>query len=45
MIHCPNNLHCPDLARQFQESLRQTPRAAGLAPLPAWPVPEQGHLL
>ena len=45
MIHCPNNLHCPDLARQFHESLPRMPRAGGLAPLAAWPVPEQGRLL
>ena len=45
MIHCPNNLHCPELAIAFHETLRR--RLAGGAPgcLPAWPVPEQGSLL
>lgn len=43
MIHCPNNLHCPQLAETFHEALRQ--RRDGLEPLPAWPVPEQLSLV
>ncbi len=43
MIHCPNNLHCPPLAAQFHELLRE--RLPDLQALPAWPVPQQGQLL
>lgn len=43
MIHCPNNLHCPPLAREFHETLRM--RLDDLAPLPAWPIPEQLSLV
>lgn len=42
-IHCPNNLHCPELAMQFHQSLRS--RMPGLSPLPPWPVPQQGELI
>ncbi len=43
MIHCPNNLRCPPLAREFHEALRRQP-GPELAPLPAWPVPQQDFL-
>lgn len=43
MIHCPNNLHCPDFAELFHDLLRQ--RLPGLAPLPPWPVPQQSALI
>ncbi len=44
MIHCPNNLHCPPLARNFHAALGR--ELTGDQPaLPAWPVPEQGSLL
>ncbi|MEM7501784.1 MAG: DUF72 domain-containing protein [Pseudomonadota bacterium] len=43
MIHCPNNLHCPTLAAQFHELLRD--RVSGMDNLAAWPVPQQGQLL
>lgn len=42
MIHCPNNLHCPPLALDFHERVRQRVEAGPLAP---WPVPEQKTLL
>lgn len=45
MIHCPNNLHCPPLARQFDRVLRQRLPAEALPPLPEWPVPQQQSLL
>ncbi len=44
MIHCPNNLHCPPLALDFHERVRQRIET-DLAPLPPWPVPEQQTLL
>jgi uncharacterized protein YecE (DUF72 family) len=44
MIHCPNNQHCPELAADFHARLRRQHRP-DLAPLPPWPVPEQGSLL
>ena len=43
LIHCPNNLHCPELAERFHASLRR--RTGDVAALPAWPVPQQGSLL
>jgi hypothetical protein len=42
-IHCPNNLHCPPFALQFNEALRI--RQAAVPPLPAWQVPQQGSLI
>ena len=42
-IHCPNNLHCPPFALQFNEALRI--RHAAVPPLPAWQVPQQGSLI
>ncbi|MDH4107144.1 MAG: DUF72 domain-containing protein [Gammaproteobacteria bacterium] len=43
MIHCPNNLHCPEMARAFHAALGR--RLDGLPPLPPWPVPQQATLL
>ena len=45
MIHCPNNLHCPELARAFHEALRSMTDVPALPALPPWPVPEQGRLI
>ena len=45
MIHCPNNLHCPPLARTFHDALRREPGMEALAPLPEWQVPQQGSLI
>ncbi|MDJ0929039.1 MAG: DUF72 domain-containing protein [Gammaproteobacteria bacterium] len=45
MIHCPNNLHCPEFAADFHRSLIARPGVSGLAELPPWPVPQQGQLL
>ena len=45
MIHCPNYLHCPPLARTFHEALIRQPGAAGLPDLPPWPIPRQQDLL
>ncbi len=45
MIHCPNNLHCPELAQTFHEALRRAAPALDLPALPPWPVPQQGDLL
>ena len=45
MIHCPNNLHCPPMALDFHERLRQVLSDAQLPPLPPWPVPQQTTLL
>jgi uncharacterized protein YecE (DUF72 family) len=45
MIHCPNNQHCPELARRFDERLKARLDDAPLAPLPPWPVPQQPSLL
>lgn len=41
MMHCPNNQHCPGLARQFHELLRSD---APVEALPAWPLPQQDSL-
>ena len=38
MIHCPNNLHCPDLARWFHETLSKKVTLPDLSP---WPTPMQ----
>ena len=35
MIHCPNNLHCPPLALDFHERVRQR---TDMPALPRWPV-------
>ena len=43
MIHCPNNLHCPELAVGFHATLRHA--MPELAALPPWPVPRQQALL
>ena len=45
MIHCPNNLHCPELALEFHDALLAQRDSAGLTPLPAWSVPLQGQLI
>ncbi len=45
MIHCPNNLHCPPLARAFQQALRHAAPELNLPDLAAWPVPQQRELL
>ena len=42
MIHCPNNLHCPPLARQFHDALTQHVEAGTL---PDWPLPQQFSLV
>jgi uncharacterized protein YecE (DUF72 family) len=42
MVHCPNNKHCPEFARDFHRRLCET--VPGLAPLPPWPVPRQAGL-
>ena len=44
MIHCPNNLHCPPLARTFHERLRAQPGMETLPALPPWPVIGQQSL-
>jgi uncharacterized protein YecE (DUF72 family) len=43
MIHCPENLHCPPLARDFHDALAR--RFADIDALPAYPVPQQQDLL
>lgn len=43
-IHCPNNLHCPELALGFHRALRKR-AGASLPDLPPWPVPQQAGLL
>lgn len=45
MIHCPNNLHCPQFAQDFHELLRQQPAMSHLPAFPVWPIPTQGSLL
>jgi len=45
MIHCPNNQHCPALAKQFDDALRKRLPDNTLAKFPAWPVPQQQDLL
>ncbi len=44
MIHCPNNQHCPLLARDFHRALQSHCKSTAHADLPAWPVPEQHGL-
>lgn len=43
-IHCPNNQHCPELAREFHDALRAI-AATSLPALPPWPGPVQARLL
>ncbi|MEM7259768.1 MAG: DUF72 domain-containing protein, partial [Pseudomonadota bacterium] len=43
MIHCPNNQHCPPMALQFHDLLRQ--QLHNIEPLTPWPVPQQEQLL
>jgi uncharacterized protein YecE (DUF72 family) len=45
MIHCPNNLHCPELAQRFHELLRVVAPTQRIGPWPAWPVPQQASLI
>jgi uncharacterized protein YecE (DUF72 family) len=45
MIHCPNNLHCPPLARAFHDTLRTLPGMGGLTELPLWPLPAEQQAL
>lgn len=45
MIHCPNNLHCPQFAQDFHALLAEQPSMAQLPAFPAWPLPMQGSLL
>ena len=43
MVHCPNDVHAPPIARAMHEALRTA--LAGVLPLPAlpeWPVPQLG---
>jgi uncharacterized protein YecE (DUF72 family) len=45
MVHCPNNLHCPEFAALFHETLLVQPGMSALAPLVPWSVPQQAQLL
>ena len=45
MIHCPNNLHCPPLAREFHRTLMRMQGMNELADLLPWPLPEQLSLM
>ncbi len=45
MIHCPNNMHCPPLAKTFHETLMAQAGMGDLEALPDWPVPQQGRLI
>jgi len=44
MIHCPNNLRCPEFAKVFHQGLMAHPTIRRLEPLPGWSVPVQGEL-
>ncbi|TQV74182.1 DUF72 domain-containing protein [Exilibacterium tricleocarpae] len=44
MVHCPNNLHCPDFAEDFHRRLMGYSQSLALQPLPAWPIPRQEAL-
>ena len=44
-IHCPNNLHCPELAVEFHRTLMARPTVSNLPELPPWPVPQQAMLI
>ncbi|MEE4296848.1 MAG: DUF72 domain-containing protein [Wenzhouxiangella sp.] len=41
LIHCPNNLYCPDLAVAFHEALGQKLGRKNWPPFPDWPVPQK----
>jgi len=51
MIHCPNNQHCPALALEFHNKLKQVmsetekETKSALPPLQPWPIPQQQGLL
>ncbi len=45
MIHCPNNLHCPQFALDFHSALMARPGMEGLGDLAPWPVPQQASLI
>ena len=48
IVHCPDNDPCPAFAADFHERLRAACRERAIAvpaPLPPWPVPQQGSLL
>ncbi len=45
MVHCPNNLHCPPLARDFHNALQKADGMAQLAELAPWPLPTQLSLV
>ena len=45
MMHCPNNLHCPELALEFHQALMTRPNMRCLPALQPWPVPQQERLL
>ena len=42
MMHCPNNQHCPDFARDFHDALSS--RLPTLPALKPWPLPRQDSL-
>ncbi|MDJ0891675.1 MAG: DUF72 domain-containing protein [Gammaproteobacteria bacterium] len=44
MAHCPNNLHCPELALEFHRALLTRRGMCGVPALEPWPVPRQGQL-
>jgi len=44
MIHCPNNLHCPEMALQFHRALQARTGKEQLPDLPYWPTPQQQGL-
>ncbi len=45
MIHCPNNLHCPELALQFHRELMHAEGLQELPGLAPWPRPQQLSLV
>lgn len=45
MIHCPNNVHCPELAKKFHTALGQRLAPGQINPFPPWPVPQQAQLI
>lgn len=42
MVHCPNNQHCPTMARDLHKRLAQQVDLPGL---PDWPIPQQMSLM